>query len=114
MNQLAAEGMLEQAPGGGMLVAQVTREGINELYELREALEVYAVGRVASVPLPSDDRRRLQEMIDGIALLQKELQKSKETALNQAQMRRFLECDLGFHALLMSIDPQRPIAEDHQ
>ncbi len=103
MNQLAAEGLLEQAPGGGMLVAQVTRESIIELYELREALEVYAVGRVATVALQADDRSRLQTLIDGIAALQKELQKSKESALNEAQMRRFLTCDLNFHALLMSM-----------
>ena len=103
MNQLAAEGMLEQATGGGMLVAQITRESIIELYELREALEVYAVGRVASVSLQSDDKRRLQELIDGIAVLQKELQTSKDSALNEAQMQRFLACDLNFHALLMSM-----------
>ena len=47
MNQLAAEGLLEQSPNGGMIVAQLGREDIIELYELREALEVYAVGKIA-------------------------------------------------------------------
>ena len=46
MNQLAAEGLLEQSPNGGMIVAQLGREDIIELYELREALEVYAVGKM--------------------------------------------------------------------
>lgn len=103
MNQLAAEGMLEQAPGGGMLVAQVTREDITELYELREALEAYAVARIASVPLHAVDRQRLQDSTDGIAVLEKELTKSKQSALDDAQMQRFLTLDLGFHALLMSM-----------
>ncbi len=103
MNQLAAEGMLEQAPGGGMLVAHVKREDIIELYELREALEVYAVARVAAVPLRTEDKVRLQQLIDGIDLLQKELSRSKKTALNDTQMEHFLACDLGFHALLMSM-----------
>ena len=103
MNQLAAEGMLEQAPGGGMLVAHIKREDIIELYELREALEVYAVARVAAVPLSAEDRLRLQESVDGIGLLQKELAKSKKSALNDTQMEHFLSYDLGFHALLMSM-----------
>lgn len=103
MNQLAAEGMLEQAAGGGMLVAHIKREDIVELYELREALEVYAVARVAAMPLREEDKQRLQETIDGIAVLQKELVKSKKSLLNETQMERFIAFDLGFHALLMSM-----------
>lgn len=103
MNQLAAEGMLEQAPGGGMLVAHIKREDIVELYELREALEVYAVARVAVMPLHADDKHRLQTLIDSIGVLQKELAKSKKTLLDEAQMKRFIAFDLGFHALLMSM-----------
>ena len=103
MNQLAAEGMLEQASGGGMLVTQITREGITELYELREALEAYAVSRVAKVPMQPEDRERLQELVDGIGMLQKELVRSKSGALDDEQMQRFLTYDLGFHALLMSM-----------
>ena len=103
MNQLAAEGMLEQASGGGMLVTQITRESITELYELREALEAYAVDRVAKISLQAEDKERLQELIDGIGLLHKELVKSKAGSLNNAQMQRFFTCDLGFHSLLMSM-----------
>lgn len=103
MNQLAAEGMLEQAPGGGMIVTQITRESINELYELREALEVYAVSRVATVPVGTEDRKYLQELIDGIGKLRKELIQSKESTLSDQQMNNFLTYDLGFHALLMSM-----------
>jgi len=103
MNQLAAEGMLNQSKNGGMVVSQVTREDITELYELREALEVYAVGRVASQPMMPVDRERLQKLIDEIAVLQKELRKTKQDVLDNGQMERFIACDLGFHALLMSM-----------
>lgn len=103
MNQLAAEGMLEQSRSGGMVVAQIKREDIIELYELREALEVYAVKRVASAPMQPADQDRLQRLVDEIAELQKELRKSKKEALDAGQMERFIACDLGFHALLMSM-----------
>jgi DNA-binding GntR family transcriptional regulator len=103
MNQLAAEGLLEQSPNGGMIVAQLGREDIIELYELREALEVYAVGKIARNPLRPVDRDRLQGLIDEVSIFRKELEKSKKDVLDDAQMNRFLGCDLGFHALLMSL-----------
>ena len=103
MNQLAAEGLLSQSPGGGMVVAQLSREDIIELYELREALEVYAVGKIARVPMRPADKDRLQRLVDEILVLQKELEKAKATELNEKQMERFIDCDLGFHALLMSL-----------
>jgi DNA-binding GntR family transcriptional regulator len=103
MNQLVAEGLLEQSSSGGMVVAQLRREDIIELYELREALEVYAVGKIAHVPMNMADIDRLQDLVDEIRQLQKELAKSKKPELDPVQMERFIECDLGFHALLMSM-----------
>jgi DNA-binding GntR family transcriptional regulator len=103
MNQLAAEGLLEPSPNGGMIVTQLGREDIVELYELREALEVYAVGKIARTPLRPVDRDRLQSLVDEVSVFRKELEKSKKEALDEAQMNRFLTCDLGFHALLMSL-----------
>ena len=103
MNQLAAEGMLELSPSGGMVVAQLRREDIIELYELREALEVYAVSKIARVPMSLADVDRLQHLVDEILKLQTELEKSKQQTLDEPQMERFIRCDLGFHALIMSM-----------
>ncbi len=103
MNQLTAEGLLEQSPNGGMIVAQLGREDIIELYELREALEVYAVGKIARSSLRPIDRDRLQSLVDEISVFPKELEKSSKDSLDEAQMHRLLACDLGFHALLMSL-----------
>jgi DNA-binding GntR family transcriptional regulator len=103
MNQLAAEGLLEQSPNGGMVVAQLGREDIIELYELREALEVYAAGKIARTPLRPVDRDRLQSLVEELSVFRKELEQSGSEALDEAQMNRLLACDLGFHALLMSL-----------
>lgn len=103
MNQLDAEGLLEQGPNGGMTVAQLKREDIIEIYELREALEVYSVGRVASLALRPADRDRLQFMVDQLLVLKKELEESGAETLGEEQNGRFIESDLGFHALLMSM-----------
>ena len=103
MNKLAAEGLLEQNPGGGMTVAQVQREHIIELYELREALELFAVTKAVLDPMHPSERDRIQKTIDCIGELEAELRKSKREALNQDQMHRFITADLGFHALLVSL-----------
>lgn len=104
MKQLDAEGLLEQNRNGGMLVARLERDDIIELYELREALEVYSVGRVASFPLRPADRDRLQYMVDQLLVLKKELVNGDAPELDSEQNRRFIESDLGFHALLMSMN----------
>lgn len=103
MKQLDAEGLLEQGQNGGLTVARLKREDIIELYELREALEVYSVGKVASYPLRPADKDRLQSMVDQLLVLKRELEESGSTELNEQQNHRFVESDLGFHALLMSM-----------
>ena len=103
MHQLAAEGLLEQNPSGGMAVAQLTRDDIIELYELREALEVFAAGKIARSRMSPADRQRLQRFVDEILHLRRELEESKHKALDAKQMERFIACDLGFHALLMGM-----------
>ena len=103
MNQLAAEGLLSVSKSGGMVVAQLTREDIVDLYELREALEVYAASKISRVELRAAERERLQGLVDEILKLEKELVKAKKTTLDAGQMERFIRCDLGFHALLMSM-----------
>lgn len=103
MNKLAAEGLLEQNAGGGMTVAQLQREHIIELYELREALELYAVTKAVREPMHPSEQERIQKTIDQIDDLEKELRKAGKETLNQDQMKRFITSDLGFHALLVSL-----------
>jgi DNA-binding GntR family transcriptional regulator len=103
MNQLAAEGLLAPGAGGGMIVAQLSREDIIELYALREALEVYAVGQIARVPLLPRYKARMQKLIDEVSVLEKELSKGRRSWLDAKQMERFIAVDLGFHALLMGV-----------
>jgi len=101
IGQLVAEGFLEQTPNRGAVVIQLSRQDIVELYELREALEVYAVGKAAREPLRASELQRLEGLADEILALKAELEQSRAEALNAKQMHRFMICDLGFHTLLM-------------
>ena len=103
IGQLVAEGLLEQTPTGTALVVQLRREDIAELYELREALELYAIEKVATAALRREDVHRLQSLVDEVQTLEQELQGSETGALNEQQMRQFLASDFAFHSLLISI-----------
>ena len=103
IGQLVAEGLLEQIPNRGVVVVQLTRNDIVDLYEMREALEVYAAGKAAGLPLNSGDLERLQSFADQILVLRNELIESGCAELNTEQMHRFVVCDLGFHTLLMRL-----------
>ena len=101
VGQLVAEGLLEQTPNRGAVVIQLTRQDIIELYELREALEVYAVGKAAREPLRQSELQHLEGLADEILELKDELARSRSDTLNAKQMHRFVSCDLAFHTLLM-------------
>jgi DNA-binding GntR family transcriptional regulator len=101
LNQLVAEGLLEQTPNRGTLVVQLKRQDIIELYELREALEVYSASKAARLPLRSMELQRWQSFSDEVLDLKGELEQSGKETLNAVQMHRFVASDLSFHNMLM-------------
>lgn len=103
LGQLVAEGLLEQTSAGTTLVVQLHRGDVIELYELREALELYAIEKVAHANLHASDRARLQRLVDEILILKQELKTSGQPSLDADQMRRFLSTDLAFHSMLISM-----------
>lgn len=103
LNQLVAEGLLEQTPNRGTVVARFKRQDIIELYELREALEVHSARKVAQVQLRAIDLERWQGFSDEILHLKREFETSGSLSLNADQMQRFVASDLSFHNMLMSM-----------
>lgn len=101
--QLLAEGLLELSPGGGLVVTQLSRQDIIDLYELREALEVFAVGRVAQDSISATEQKRLVHLADETQILLKELKTSGRSELNSEQMGRFTVSDLAFHTALIRL-----------
>ncbi len=101
LGQLAAEGLLEQTQNRGAVVIQLKRQDIIDLYELREALEVYAIGKVASRGNSDHQLERLRALARQIAGMRDELARSEQTELNEKQMAQFIACDLGFHLSLV-------------
>ena len=101
LSQLVAEGFLEQTPNRGAVVVQLTRQDVVNLYELREALEVYAIGKVARRQVQETDLERLRLLADDVLTFKRELEQSGKPALDEPQMQRFINADLAFHAMLI-------------
>jgi DNA-binding GntR family transcriptional regulator len=101
ISQLATEGFLEQIPNRGAVVVQITRSDITDLFELREALEVYSIRKAAAKGLREAEARRLTEIVEMPLTLISELKSSGLPALDSAQMQRFMAADLSFHTLLL-------------
>src|SRR5205823_2770820 len=69
IRRLTAEGFLQPAPAGGSVVVNFSRRDVAELYELREALEVYAVGKAAEHGLRSSELDAMQRLVNDVLLL---------------------------------------------
>ena len=103
VRRLTAEGFLRQAPNGGSVVVEFSRRDVAELYELREALEVYAAGKAAERGLRDSEREALERNVKEILLLRDELEASRAPYLNAGAMSRFIRLDLQFHTLLVRV-----------
>lgn len=110
VKQLASEGALEAVPRVGTIVRTPGRREVEELYELREALEGYAVGRAAERISPGEVEG-LTRLLDEIGAVGGELKKSGKRALEGALLRRFLAADMGFHLRLIEAAGNRRISK---
>lgn len=94
------EGVLEQVPRFGTRVKALDRRDLVELYELREALEPYAVVQAAG-HLSEADMRTLQALCQEMKAVAEELRKRGRTSPDAAMMKRLMSADLAFHQLLI-------------
>jgi len=100
IGQLIAEGILQRSHRGAV-VAEPTRQDIIELYELREALEVYAIGKVAARHPSARVLEPLEALVEESRIITAELKKSGQPALEGDALQRFITCDMRFHMLLL-------------
>jgi DNA-binding GntR family transcriptional regulator len=101
VRRLTAEGFLRPAPNGGSAVVEFSRRDIAELYDLREALEVYSAGRTAEHGLRPGELEPLQRTVDAVLRLRDELRATGKPHLDADGMKRFVRIDLQFHTLLV-------------
>ncbi len=101
IGHLIADGLLEQAPNRSAVVVDLHREDIIDLYEVREALETYAVRKVAQRGLHPTNDSQLKGYLASVQEMIRSLKKSGKRELNPEQMAEFSSIDMKFHALLV-------------
>ncbi len=102
ISELVSEGLLEKVPGLGVYVRQSGKGELNELYEIREALESFAASKAAQNISTTDliDLDRICADMHGIA---RTFRKSPTERTAQAQREHWLHLDLCFHERIMHL-----------
>lgn len=98
LSRLVSEGLLAAAPGAGAYVRSVDPDELNELYDVRAALEVLAAGeaaRYANEPLLADLKAICAAAAKIAAVL------PADDAASEAQHRQWLELEIAFHSRLV-------------
>ncbi len=100
VGQLASEGFVELVPRLGAVVRTLTRDEAVELYELREALETFAVRRATERMTPRQ-LAELDENLRASAELVEKVRRSGKKAAAKSVSRPFHALDLAFHMILL-------------
>jgi len=100
IRRLEQEGILEQVPRYGTIVRRLQRRDLEEIYQLREALEPYAVAQIAG-RVSATDLAMLGRLCDEIGAVAELVRESRRPAVDATLMRRLLSADLAFHMVLL-------------
>lgn len=108
LQQLEVEGLVLRNPKRKTVVRMPDRRDILDLYEVREAVEVFAAG-LAAERRTTTDLERLRYLCAEMKAIATDLQKSGAEALSEAKLRRLLAADMGFHLMLIQAAGNRHI-----
>ncbi|MCA9230724.1 MAG: GntR family transcriptional regulator [Planctomycetales bacterium] len=100
IRQLVSEGLMEQVPRYGTVVKEITRQDIEELYELREAMEPYAA-RKAAESISRAQLDQLAILCQSTEQLANDMDEQGADALEGDALREFLSTDLAFHLYIL-------------
>ncbi len=88
IRKLAAEGLVEITPKGGTKISKLTKNDIDEIYEIRDVLESLAAEKAASI-ITDREIESLERLL-----------KDAEKALLNKDMKRMAQIDTKIHNLI--------------
>ncbi|TWT86016.1 putative HTH-type transcriptional regulator YdfH [Posidoniimonas polymericola] len=101
LRQLANEGLVVQVPRYGTVVRQIPAEELEELFEIREALECLAVAK-ATERITCEGLDELESLCEAIDAEVRRIEDDGAAALDREGLRRFLAADMAFHMLIIA------------
>lgn len=98
LHQLAQDGVVIAEPNRGFFVATFTRKDLEEIFELRKVLEMYAIEHLGEADHTEELERALYELEHVERLIKNATTESEKLDAGEA----FLKTDRGFHSWLVS------------
>lgn len=99
--QLVADGLVEQAPNRSSIVVELSRTDIIDLYEVREALETFAVRKAAERGVRAYGLEQLNDLLVQLQGMIDMMKSTGQKILTEEQQTQFTQLDLKLHALLV-------------
>ena len=106
IRELEAEGLLEQVPRFGTIVRKTDRQDLEELYDLRRALESYAA-EVAARSMPEADTDQLSRLCDRADKLLEPMTDGSPLIEDAALMDELFQADMQFHLVILQATSNR-------
>ena len=100
VRRLTEEGLLYQIPSSGTYVALLDRRQIVDAYEVRMAIECFALDRAVK-NLTRENRQKLRRFSDTMHTIAMNLRLRRNPILDGKPLVSFLTADLSFHLLLL-------------
>lgn len=100
VRRLTEEGILYQVPSSGTYVARLDRRQLIDAYEVRMAIECFALERSIK-NLTRENRQELRQACETMHTIAVNLRKRKNAILDGKPLVTFLTADLSFHLVLL-------------
>jgi DNA-binding GntR family transcriptional regulator len=99
LSMLEKEHLIEREPQKGFRVSALNLQAVEDLYDLRIALEVLAAGQAAR-RMPISDRKRLAQLLSEVGRLVK-----------NGSKQHILKLEQDFHLIILEASGNKPLAE---
>ena len=100
INRLSSEGLVDHVPGAGAYVRKTSRQDLNNIYVLRDALESCAASEAAQY-ITEDQLEELQFILDRAGETAKQICDSAKGYSTKRQLERWMDDEQQFHELLI-------------
>lgn len=110
INRLATEGLVHHVPGAGAFVRKLTRQDLEELYVLREALETCAAAEAARY-ISEGQLGDLDAICRDCAAIAEQIRRQKKQIATDELFDRWLDLEETFHAIIVEAARNRMLTK---
>ena len=111
LRKLVATGLVEQVPRVGTRVTDLDQRQLEELYDMRLALESFCARRAAE-RVTADQLSQLADLCEQMWSFARLCRQSENGSLDRDTAQRFVEVDIEFHLLIVGVTGNQRIIQN--